>query len=613
MALGLGLVVTAAAGTAHAVEADEADGPAYPVSQLELAYAAPGADLPKTVDLLNLEVALTPTASGYIAPPAEGEAPTRTLRLAEIGTTEVKRLHGSALQAIAQRVVDDLNTRGLIGIYVRPHPDQLDAAGRDLREGQGALTLMIHAARVDRVRTIAMGERRIDGSGVNAYPHRHIAHQSPLAAGDLLSQRQLDRYVFFLNRHPGRRVDVALAPAADTGRAVVDYMVIENKPWLVYAQIANTGTEATGEWQQRFGFIHNQLTHNDDILSLAYTRSGLEDTQSLVGSYQTPTPIGPRVRFRAHGGWSTFEAEQIGIFDTDFDGEQWWFGADGIWNFHQHRDWFFDLVGGVRYQSIQVNNQTIGVAGDEDFVLPHLGVEVERSSDIATTSGLVDVMFNLADVAGTGGAEIDQLGRTNTQEQFAIVQWRFDHAMYLEPVLNRRAWEDVSTPASSTLAHEAVLSFRGQSSLGDRVPPQFEGVVGGLYTVRGYDESAVAGDTTLVFTAEYRFHLPRALRIDPEPSQTMILGKPFRVAPQQVYGRPDWDLVLKAFVDVGHVVVADPIIEEADQTLAGAGVGVELAFRRNVRIRTDVGWALEDAGPNEAGDTRVHFTATLLY
>ena len=45
----------------------------------------------------------------------------------------------------------------------------------------------------------------------------------------------------------------------------------------------------------------------------------------------------------------------------------------------------------------------------------------------------------------------------------------------------------------------------------NRLIPHAEYVVGGLYTVRGYPENALAGDTTLVFTTEYRFYVPRAV------------------------------------------------------------------------------------------------------
>ena len=42
---------------------------------------------------------------------------------------------------------------------------------------------------------------------------------------------------------------------------------------------------------------------------------------------------------------------------------------------------------------------------------------------------------------------------------------------------------------------EVALSVRGQYSFDDRLIPQNEDVAGGLYSVRGYEESETAGDT----------------------------------------------------------------------------------------------------------------------
>jgi len=179
--------------------------------------------------------------------------------------------------------------------------------------------------------------------------------------------------------------------------------------------------------------------------------------------------------------------------------------------------------------------------------------------------------------------------------------------------LIRAAWEDPSTPQSSTLAHELFVALRGQTSFGRRLIPQYEQVAGGLHTVRGYDESITAGDTVVIGTLEYRYHVPRAFGLEPEPRQ--LMGGPFRVARQQVYGPTDWDLILRAFVDAGHVVNHSGRGFGGDsETLVGAGVGFELHVKRNLTLRLDWGFALHDVEPiTRAGSSQVHFALTLLY
>jgi hemolysin activation/secretion protein len=163
------------------------------------------------------------------------------------------------------------------------------------------------------------------------------------------------------------------------------------------------------------------------------------------------------------------------------------------------------------------------------------------------------------------------------------------------------------------MAHELYFDFRGQSSFDQRVVPQYQMAVGGLYTVRGYPEAAVAGDDALIGTAEYRFHVPRAFAFEPEPHK--FLGKDFRAAPQQVYGPVDWDLILRPFLDAAAVHAdAGAGLPSQDYTLLGAGVGVELQYRRNITVRLDWGDPLRSIpGVVNAGASRLHFVLTLLY
>jgi hypothetical protein len=123
----------------------------------------------------------------------------------------------------------------------------------------------------------------------------------------------------------------------------------------------------------------------------------------------------------------------------------------------------------------------------------------------------------------------------------------------------------------------------------------------------------VAGDSAVIGTAEYRYHIPRAFDIESEPRE--FFGKPFRAAPQYVYGRPDWDLVLKAFLDAGAVYQSDIQPFESDETLVGVGVGCDLVFRRNLTARLDWGFALTEIPsiPVNVGSNRLQFVVTILY
>src|SRR6185503_13152154 len=94
-----------------------------------------------------------------------------------------------------------------------------------------------------------------------------------------------------------------------------------------------------------------------------------------------------------------------------------------------------------------------------------------------------------------------------------------------------------------------------------------------------------------------------------------IFGEPFKWAPQQAYGRADWDLILRGFCDVGRTIISDSPLAEQEETLIGAGVGAEFVFKRNLSVRVDWGIALEEVESSgvSAGSNRFHIVATLLF
>ena len=489
--------------------------------------------------------------------------------------------------------------------------------------GRTDLNVVITTGIVTELRTLASGER-VSEKGpikpeerVNNPVHDRIRLRSPLKPyrdgdpirGDLLRKDVLDRYLFHLSRHPGRRVDASVAAAEELGGVALDYQVTENRPLTLYAQLSNTGTKSTDYLRQRFGLIHSQVSNRDDVFSLDYITSWFDETNAVLGSYDAPFE-NDRVRWRVFGNWSEFTADQVGFFGDEFEGEQWAAGGEIIANIYQQRELFIDLVGGLRYEDISVNNTAFLIEGEEDFIIPYVAARLDQTTEWFSTQASAGLELWLTDASS---AELEPLGRTDPDTDTPIFQGAITHAVYLEPLLNREAWEDPSNPADSTLAHEVAMSLRGQYAFGNRLIPQAEQVVGGLYTVRGYPESIVAGDDVIIGSLEYRYHLPRAFKIEPEPRE--LFGQPFRAAPQYVYGLPDWDLIGKVFIDAGKVFNSDRLSFEQDDSLLGAGIGFDFIYKRNLNLRVDWGFALEalDTGPVNEGSNRLQFVLTVLF
>lgn len=587
--------------------------PVYPVTEfkVQLDREIDPDDL-NMVELIRQPITLA-TVDGVYTRPQPGATSIQT-SLVELTNKTARQYDVTALRVIIDDLLAYLNDEvKLIGIVVAPSPLDIGIDLTDRRETKTELTILIRIATVGQVRTLASGDR-IEHDDREDHPlHQSIRDRSPLQGGDkprtgsLIHRDELDAYLYRLNRHPGRRVDAAISPGLNAGEVSLDYLVAENKPWYAYFQLSNTGTESTNKLRERFGYVHNQLTTQDDIFSIDYTTAGFDDSHVATIGYQRP--LTEQWELRLNGLYSNFTADQVGS-PLAFTGEDTSVGAQIAYNFYQRDALFLDAVGGLEYYYTSANNPGAALEGEANLILASLGVELEHVTDLAQTRGFVKLRGNLNE--GDAG-DFATLGRTAADTQFVIMQYALTHSFYLEPLLNRAAWEDITDPSTSTLAHEIALGMRGQWAIAnDRLLPTFQAVAGGLYTVRGYEQADVAADSSLILSAEYRFHLPRIFGIE-APRRTQLFDRPFRVAPEAVYGRPDWDLIFKAFVDYAFMDVSDELAFETDENLMSTGLGVEVALKNNINFRAEWGFAMQDAGRTQAGDSEFHFVLTLVY
>ncbi|MCC5822516.1 MAG: hypothetical protein LAT64_02940 [Phycisphaerales bacterium] len=609
-------------GEAWAQPDPERDGERYPVDRIRFAYPFPHPDLPDPERLESIVVLLTPTSDGFIGPLADG--PTRAVRLGAIGADRTVVIHGSALAAINQGVRDALEREfGMIGHLVTPDASEIayQTTRADLRGPENrTLSVLIWRAAVGQVRTVAAGDRiaerdaEDEKSNVNHPAHARQRERIRIREGDLLTRPAIDGEIARLSRHPGRSVEAAIAPGNEPGDVVVDLLLNEPKQWTVFGQASNTGTESTDPWQYRFGFVHNQLTGQDDILRLDYITAGFDESHAILGSYSFD--LGPRARATLRGRWNEYTAADVGLGFENFRGEGYEIGAEIAYNIYQDGDRFIDVFAGARFESIEVENRLFLIEGSEKFFLPYAGLRWERATPLKQTFAEVSIEGNWASVAGTDAIGVQRLGRFGVDKDFAIVRGSWYHSRFLEPWFDPSGFRGDRGPDSMTLAHELAVSVRAQHALGHRLVPNFEMVAGGFSTVRGYPESSVVGDNAIVASAEYRYHFGRAGSIAPEPAT--LFGRPFRTQRTRPYGVADWNLILKGFIDAARVTQNDAPFFERDESLVGVGIGAELRLRRNLTVRTDYGMALTNIGEGanrttKVGDKRLHFSATLLF
>jgi len=641
-------------------------GDVVPIGKVVIEYKLNHEQHPLADDLLKATVTLVPTEGGYTAPakvkaeaPVEGEekpAPEASpaevsVALGELGQLSPAALDLAGIRAVSQAVVDALNKRGLVGVYVRPAQEDLAVKkGKliDKRKGGTDLRLAVDTAVVCEVRSVGSGGRIDEQSTHVDNPiHQQIVQNSPLtpdpddaAKGDLIWRDQLDNYLLRLNRHPGRRVESAISAAAAPNTVTLDYLVAETKPWTAYLQALNTGTETTNKWRERVGFIHRQLTGHDDILAIDYVTTGFgQDANSLQLEYEFPlSGVGGRLRGKLFGAYSEYAASDVGSTADDWEGESWLAGAELAFTLLQIKTTFVDVVAGARFQNEATTNLTqAGLAGgtgdtfyegDTDFLVAYGGLRLERRTDLSSTDIAVLLETSCPNLANTDDMEADRLGRLDVDTDWTLLRWSARHSFHLESLFALLDGNASRIPETS--AHEIVLRCNGQQVLGnERLPAQFQDVLGGFFSVRGYGETSSAGDSSVLGSAEYCLHMVADWARNDTPDKAEGEDSqdghwPLRLGLRKPGTSHDLGLTWRLFLDAGRTRVSAKTPSDRDATMLACGTGLETRIRHgklDLSIRCDWGYVLrdiedaygeveDDAGK---GDDRFHLMATLLF
>ena len=573
------------------------------------------------------------------------------LKVEEFG--EPRAISAMALLDVYDAVVKKLTDRGLIGVYILA--DVNPRKGVDDREpGVMDVKVQVFISEVAKIRTIA---RRIpykltlpkindddapDGQPVKDPKHLWIKAKSPVFVsnpkkpGGPLEKPRLQDYLSRLNRFPGRRVDAAINATGETGKVMLDYLIREQKNYVIYAQETNNGTQSTGEWRSRLGVELRQLANMDDILRMEYTTTDLNRFNSGILSYQFALKKPDVLKMRVYGLYGEFSAQDVGFSGSNFTGDSLTAGAALTWTPRYWHGFPLDITLGGEFLNVSVNNSATGGKSKVDFILPYLGIGTERFTEKFNLAGNLMVKGSFD---SKNQEQLNGLGRFDTDGGFWIVTGDFFGSIFLEPLLLGKKWGDLGKDGTKwkrgILANELALMVHGQYTPGNRrLIPQLELISGGTSSVRGYPESFTSGDSGFVGSLEYRLHVPRLFRpsdsAKPQKAaqaadtkdKTAKAGKPakadaaagkiaktsgiqkpgesatapaqpdpvtevrntrggsspsFQIRPKGAGAGADWDLIVRGFLDYGQTYnnrIQTSV--ETDRTMMSVGGGLEL-------------------------------------
>jgi len=194
-----------------------------------------------------------------------------------------------------------------------------------------------------------------------------------------------------------------------------------------------------------------------------------------------------------------------------------------------------------------------------------LWLQVTRVTDMDVAACFDDICY-AADVA---------------EKTFTLYQATFDQAWYL------------------TVQHSDGVSLltrlAAYSASVDHLPINYQFSIGGMHSVRGYDEAIAGGDEMVLWRNELR--LPWHAAFD-------VLAGGER---QYAYLFYDWGRVQQHAVGILINARRFELLPETSTRLAACGVGLDLAVASDITLRLE--YAVVQAGIDglvDAGDTRIH-------
>jgi hemolysin activation/secretion protein len=393
----------------------------------------------------------------------------------------------------------------------------------------------------------------------------------PLAGGDVIEEGAVLSHLRWKSRRLHRQVDAIYEPGDAFSETDITLQVTETKPWSVFTGIDNTGSAGgVGELRIFGGFTLADFGATDHEFSYQYTTSeeGPEALSAHVLSYVLP--VANWTDFQLSGAYVT-----TGTEDTDFtnEGTSWQLGGTFITQLPRIDKVTWEARYGFEFKSSDNNLEFGGtpVTGNETEIGQFfLQLDGQRGDARSSTNFYAGVWFSPGDLFEYNTDEAFIGSRTGASANYTYVRAGFDHTIFLPGDFRFVAAVDAQLSDARLLASEEMY-------------------IGGMNTVRGFDENTLNGDNGALARLELY-----------TPGYSLLGDAAANEDQLRFFG----------FFDVGTVTANSPFDAATDEegTLAGAGIGLTYQFRDNVTAEVAYGWQVEDsASADLEDDGQLHF------
>lgn len=410
-----------------------------------------------------------------------------------------------------------------------------------------------------RLKVIRFNISSISVTGNKHHSEENVLTSIPaLIAGTSPNMREIQRGLQIANANPSKAATVLIKESSQQDAIDAEIQVRDQNPLSIYAALGNTGSEDNGDWRATFGIQHANLFDRDHSATLSYTTSP-EDPQDVQ-----QTGVFYRIPFYSLGGElngyyidSTVDSGTISDFDVSGSGE--FYGVNFKYALPRQESLSHSLLVGMDDRYFE--NETIFLGID-------LGVPLRTRPFILSYQGQWKHEGRTLDYSVSWSKNMGGGGRNDSEYYTAN---RLGSDLYWQAVRYSLSYQQ---PFDN--GWEFRASLEGQWTDDVLVDGEQFGI-GGMYSVRGYEEREISGDKGIMARIEARI--------------------PFSKANARPY----------LFVDAGKVDLNKGIIgRDRSDTASSMGVGVDWAVTRKSHLSASVAHALEDLIETDAGESKLH-------
>ncbi len=433
----------------------------------------------------------------------------------------------------------------------------------------GTVRLRVTEGKVERLRV----------SGARYYALGRIKAKTPdLAEGSVPYFPAVQKQLASVNQGSDRRVTPVMRPGRSPGKVEVELKVDDKPPLHGNVELNDRYSTNTTQTRLNASVRYDNLWQKEHSLSLSVQTAPEKTSESKVlsATYVMPTEAGNYLA--AYGVISESDVAVVG--DVNVIGNGKIAGLRYIVPLRARPGYFHSLTLGADYKDF---DETVTLLGSDSTNTPisylplSLGYEGTLQGQASQTKLTTTLNFSLRGLVD------------DTVECSAGV---FLNEFACKRYLGKANYAYLRLDLKHT--HQFAAGWNLQGKLAAQVASgplisseQF--AAGGVDSVRGYSESAAAGDDGLIGGVELRL-----------PSLTA--GR------QSLVDIGLTELIPYVFAEGATLRVQNPVGGQTNRfDLLSAGVGLRFKSRGGLTGSLDLAYPFEDAGQVQAGDSRAHF------